>query len=56
MTMKMAGRIPECEEKDLLKLKTQQDISRFSINQANNAQGSMPLTFTNKCISIPHRG
>ena len=56
MTMKMTGQIPECEEKDLLKLKTQQNASRFSINQANNTQGSMPLTFTNKSISMPHRG
>ena len=58
MTIKMVSRILECEEKYLLKLRTQQDIinTPFSINRANNTQGSMPLTSTNLSIFIMHSG
>ena len=54
--MKMVSRIPECEEKYLLKLK--QDIinTHFSINRVNNTQSLMPLTSTNSSTSIPHSG
>ena len=47
--MKMVSGIPECQEKYLLKLTIQQDIinTHLSINRANNAQGSLPLTSTN---------
>ena len=58
MIVKIISGIPESEEKYLLKLRIQQDIikTRFSINRANNTQGSMPLTSTNPSISIPHSG
>ena len=54
--MKMVCGIPECEEKYVMKLRIQQDIinTHFSINQANNTKGSIPLTSTDPSISIPH--
>ena len=56
--VKMVSGIPECEKKYLLKLRILQDIINtcFSINRANNTQGSMPLTSANPSMSIPHSG